>query len=436
MKRALLFSSMCILLLALGCSSLIDISDSQYKHFQGDYDGAYNRLLEKKQVIVKKQGPIILHLDTGVLSHLSGDYEISNTLLSLAEKEIQEAYTSSISKNIASYLVNDNTIEYQGEDYEDIYINVFKALNYVHLGEEESALVELNRSIEKQSLLKQKYETQIEKISKEARLNGGDRGSMTTYSSSFSSSALANYLSMVVARGVGEENLFTYSLNQVRSSFETQPTLYSFSLPNSLVDEKNPIPRGKARLNIVAFNGLAPEKVEEIELYNLSNRSFMKIAYPVMQERGSTVHTVTISIENEKDFQLEKLESISSIAVETFKATSSLIKIKAIVRATMKAIGTEVYDDMIYRENNATLGEILLSSVFKVASFVSEQADVRTSHFLPNTAWVGGINLSPGEYTITILYKNYSGKTLFKETINNFKIERDKTNLLESYSPL
>lgn len=436
MRKLLLLPIVLLLTLILGCSSLVDISESQYSYQQGDYEKAYLKLLDKKEAILKKQGPIILNLDAGLLLRLDNEYTLSNTLLSSSERAIKEAYTSSISANIASYIVNDNTVAYKGEDFEDIYINVFKALNYLQLGEEDSALVELNRSIEKQSLLKQKYEKQIEKIIKGATSKGVSNIRTATYSSSFSSSALASYLTMVVARGLEEDNLFTYALDQVNRSFATQQSLYPFAPPSSLQEEAKPIPSGKARLNIVAFNGLAPQKVEEIELLYIYSGYYAKIAYPVMIARPSPVKYVSVSIDGGKEIPLEKIESISNIAMETFKATEELTKFKAVMRATFKAIGVEIYDNVIYEDNEASVGEMILSALLKLTNFVSEQADVRSSHFLPSLAWVGGINLTAGEYKATIFFKDQGGKVLFTQTIPNFSVKNKGTNLIEATSPL
>lgn len=153
---------LCLLLLCptlfLGCSSYVDLSSSQMHIMQGHYDKAYQNLQMQAPSLLKAQGPIIVNYDLGMLARLNKNYQESNNLLSESERLIREAYTQSITANIASFIVNDNTKAYQGEEYEDIYLNLFKALNFLALGQEESALVELNRSMEKQALLKQKYE--------------------------------------------------------------------------------------------------------------------------------------------------------------------------------------------------------------------------------------------------------------------------------------
>ena len=439
--KKITFSLMLLCILLTGCSSVIDISNTQNLYRVGDFHSAYESLKAKQDMIITSQGLIVMGLDAGLLSRLNGEYKHSNNLLSDAEQRIQEAYTESLTANISSFIVNDNTKAYQGEDYEDIYINVFKALNYIHLEESESALVELRRSIEKQALLKQKYEMQTQKIVKYAENQGIENAKGTTFSSSFSSSALANYLSMIVAREVGDASTFSYSLSQVSRSFETQPKLYTFPLPSSLQQEQLQLPKGKTRLHMVAFNGLAPVKKEAVESIYVSKNNYAKIAYPILFGRYSEVQSVMVTLDDDTSFFLEKLENISAIAIDTFKAKSDLTRLKAVTRSMAKAIGIAMYDGAAEenaKKNNTTVSvaEELLGWVFKIASNVSESADVRSSHFLPSMAWVGAITLDPGVYDMKIEFKNNAGKTLHTQYISQYTVTEGKINLGEAICPI
>jgi len=436
MRKIAWLPALLLVLLLAGCSSVIDISNTENLYSQGNFSAAYASLLSKRESIIKRQGSLIMDMDAGLLSRLSGEYKLSNEQLSSSERKIQEAYTESVTANIASFIINDNTRDYQGEAYEDLYLNVFKALNYLHLGEEESALVELNRSIEKQSLLKQKYETQAKKVTKYANDKGVENTNMETYSIAFSSSALANYLSMIVARGIGDDNLFRYSLSQVERSFHTQPTLYPFAIPTSITQEAEPIPSKMARLNLVAFNGLLPQKQEVVEGVYVSRNNFAKIAYPVMVAKKSPIQRVVVSLEDGTSFQLEKIESLSSIAIETFKASSSLSRLKAVTRSMMKALGVAIYDSEIRKDSQPTVGEELLSMVMKIFNYASESADVRSSHFLPSTAWVGFADLKPGEYTLNVAFQDQGGRTIYTQTIPKVKIDASTSNIAEAICPL
>ncbi len=98
---------------------------------------------------------LLFYLDAGMVHHIHGNWQQSNELLTLAEETIEELYTKSVARAASSMLLNDNSLEYSGEDYEDIYINVFKALNYIELGDPDAAMVEVRRVDEKLGYLEQ-----------------------------------------------------------------------------------------------------------------------------------------------------------------------------------------------------------------------------------------------------------------------------------------
>ena len=147
----LLLSVSCFVM--VGCTSTLDLSQVVGTYRKGYFDGAIRAYESRKQEIVSTQGRIVFDLDYGMLSMMAGDYSTSNTYFTEAENLISASYTQSIMQNIGSYLLNDNTVEYAGEDYEDIYTNIVKSLNYHNLGLTEDAMVELRRSAEKQSLM-------------------------------------------------------------------------------------------------------------------------------------------------------------------------------------------------------------------------------------------------------------------------------------------
>ncbi len=135
-----------------------------------------------------------------MLYHYNGNFVQSNTLLTKAEKAFDELYTKSIGRGAASMLLNDNVLEYSGEDYEDVYLNVFKALNYVELDKFDDAFVEIRKINEKLSLLEQKHK----KMAKQFNKSKDKKKSFETGKNKFHNSALGRYLSMLLYRAEGK----------------------------------------------------------------------------------------------------------------------------------------------------------------------------------------------------------------------------------------
>ena len=103
-----------------------------------------SELEKNKNKLYTAKDNVLYYMDSGMLSYYEGDYLESIDKLSKAEQLIDEYYTKSITQNIASFLANDTVIEYPGEDYEDIYLNLIKAIAYYKAGKWEEGFHELN----------------------------------------------------------------------------------------------------------------------------------------------------------------------------------------------------------------------------------------------------------------------------------------------------
>ncbi|HQT92759.1 MAG TPA: hypothetical protein PL001_12120, partial [Candidatus Kryptobacter bacterium] len=132
-------------LLVSGCA----MSTGFYKNV--DADVSANRF-EKAAAVVKanrekygNNSSVLYNLEEGLLLHYAGDYSLSTEHLAAGEQEMDELYTKSISKIAGSFVLNDNELPYQGEDFEKVYVNLFMALNYAELGKLEDAIVEARK---------------------------------------------------------------------------------------------------------------------------------------------------------------------------------------------------------------------------------------------------------------------------------------------------
>ncbi|MDD4278001.1 MAG: hypothetical protein PHT37_08955, partial [Candidatus Cloacimonetes bacterium] len=175
----------------------------------------------------KDKERLLYYLDAGMLHHYKGDWERSNELLELAESAIEQLQTKSLSRGAGSMLLNDNTLEYSGEDYEDIYINVFKALNYLNLDERDDAFVEIRRLDDKLGYLEQKHAKMAKELLKDSKAEIKPKD----LKSRFHASALARYLSMVMYEADRQKDDARIDYDNIQFAFASQPDLYPFSPP-------------------------------------------------------------------------------------------------------------------------------------------------------------------------------------------------------------
>lgn len=438
-NRFLWFSAM--LFAATIYSSCVTMADYDFTEIDsslraGNYEAVYQSLEADESLLYKEQDKVLMALDKGIVSHYSGDYERSNESLSLAERLIFENFSKSISQSISSFLLNDTVVDYSGETFEDIYTNLFMALNYIHLGKTEDAFVEIRRFDNKLKTVSAQYADLIAKANQSNIDNGVD--SVESPNLEFHNSALARYLSMILYRSVGKMDSARIDKNYIENAFELQPSLYDFAVP-SCVESEFFVPKEQARVNVIAFSGRAPIKTEEVmRLYSYDGSIYYKLALPVMKKMPSVVHGAKVEVYGSDGVlvassDLEKIESMDSIAMDTFQQKQALVHLKAVARAFAKSTTTAVLDGLSETAEDAEMG--LLFSVFHmvsvVATEVSERADVRSSRYFPSTAWVAGVNVPPGNYSVKITYKNISGSVVGQET-QQMTVGLSQINLVES----
>ena len=398
---------------------------------------------EGSNPIYQKNNSISLYLDKGLLEHYTGKYSDSSKNLQEAERLIEEAFTKSISADIASYIANDNVKEYPGEDYEDIYINVFNALNYYNQGNLEGAMVEIrkiNMSSGKLDMLSRKYENNLPSVANwlvDQFRNIGlainpelPRGKGVD----FSNSALARYLGALFYLGNGDRDDARIEFEQLHAAYTGNLNIYGNPLPSS-VSEIMDVPAGKARLNIIAFAGLSPIKVEGSYpyLFPFFRNAVLRVPVfklPKFVKRISSINRIEVIIDNKTAFFLELLEDMGAVIEETYNARFSNLFFKTYIRLVLKYA---IADIAAVRagEKGSSKDAFFSASIAKMLIDASESADIRMSRYLPDKAYIGGVNLEPGTYAVTVNY--YSGnKVIARDERMNVPVRAGVLNLLET----
>jgi hypothetical protein len=435
--RAVPFAAVLALALALsGCATLPDKHAAPLDYARkGGYGSALEYLDSKKTDLYTDRDAVVYDLDTGILRHYAGDYAASTNLLRDSETRIEDLYTKSVMQEVSAFIVNDTMLDYPGEDYEDIYTNLFMSLNYAHDGNLDDAIVEMNRFLTKQQKISSRHQVEIEKA------RGAAKGTNTAaVNIEFHNSALAQYLTMLLHRADGDMDAARHDQHMIDDAFKTQKTLYPFSVPTSVGDELS-IPKKKGRLNVLAFSGLAPVKYEE-----KTHAGDFVIAIPLMRKQPSSISWMEVTAKNLATgvttvAKLEQIESVENIAVDTFRRRSEVIYNKAVARMIVKGVTTVASREIgkgLSDSSDSTVAAIgsmlqLFSSINRLANEVSEQADLRTSRYFPARADVGGLTLDPGNYDVSVSFYGLDGKTvLATKDISGVAVEPSKLAIVEA----
>jgi len=412
----------------------------------GNFDTAVGVIAsrqESKKPVYSEKNAILLFLDKGFLEYYAKNYRDSSQSLQEAERLIEEAYTKSITAGFLSYILNDNTKEYPGEDFEDIYINIFNALNYYNRGDIDGALVEIRKLSStngKLDMLAGKYnykdpktgaslEELAQKEASGAQLPSGKKVE-------FNNSALARYLAALFYLADGNTDNAQIEFDKLQTAFLTNKDIYKNPIPSAVELARN-VPNGKAILNIICFSGLSPVKVQEkitffFPIFHNPALYISNVKLPKMVQRPSKIDRIEAVIDGKTRFNLELLENISAVVEETFAIRYANIAAKTYIRTLIKYIATDIAAAEVERRQGG-LAAFLTALAVKKTFEATESADIRMSRYLPGKAYTGGIILDPGTYNVTVNF--YSGNTIIsKEEHNNFIVREKGLNLIDAVS--
>jgi hypothetical protein len=402
---------------------------------------------ERGNSIYLEKNAISLFMDKGLLEHYAGNYADSSKDLQEAERLIEEAYTKSVTDNIASYIANDNVREYPGEDFEDIYLNIFNALNYYNAGSIEGALVEVRKltwSGGKLDMLGRKYENADASAAADTLVRFASLG-FTDFPDlprrnpvNFSDSALARYLGALFYLGEGNADSARIEFERLESAFAANRNIYYHSFPQSAIDAQT-VPEGRARLNIIGFTGLSPIKKEEVfkQIFPFFNNMVLwypQFKLPVLVNRPGRISRIEIIIGNEF-FNLELLEDIGAVIEETYNARFSGVFFKTYIRTLLKYAAVDIAATEAHKQAESFAVKIIaVASALAVKKVfdATEGADVRMSRYLPDKAYIGGINLEPGNYDVTVHF--YAGNQVVAHEQHNINVRANALNLIECIS--
>lgn len=456
-----------VLLAAAFCTFLASCasapSDDGYagKAFDKAYrDGKYGECANMR---LKQDGERVDYvLDAAMLHHAAGDWDASIKCCEKAEARIDETFTRSITRGVASTLFNDNISEYPGNIYEYLMVNAFNALNYYNKGDLEGAMVEIRKLDIKNKEYVNKYgeialtddDSSDDGLTSSALSRAGVNMSdilsrspkKPTADDIYKDSALVRYLSMLFRTMYGDNT----GNNELDGRFLAA---LNGDFAEVLQDELN-IPAASGRLDVLAMTGriaareaaytefplgllavLAPNLLSCVGDPSLFNLTFGFPRYVPEEEDVVPVEVAITGAEGGVAIEMKKLESFDEAVRKDVAVKARRAYIRSIYRSTAKKVATIASSEAGLVAANQEGGYVALVAQVTAATAIrgalaaldkSEVPDTRQCTHLPKSAWAGGVNVAPGTYTVTVKYSN--GTVKEKKDIT---VRRGKTTLVE-----
>lgn len=445
-----------VLLVIAGCASVatnIDFADPLKQDLKAsNYAQAVQTIDNAREDdAYTRKDRVLYYLDRGTVLYYQGAHQESNEYLEKAELAMEELFTKSISKAAASMLLNDNALDYFGEFYENIYVNVFKALNYLKLGRFSDAYVEVRRVNIKLRELEDKYGQMVEEMNRSDK----SKAKVEMKPVKFYNDALAHYISYLIFRAEGEMDNSRISLKKLCNAWDTHGDVYSYPVPDHI---KKGNTSDQPLLNIIAFIGTAPTKKAvggKITTYNdyvgiseldmpiaLPNIPFpgikegyhFKFAFPVIEREGSRIDRIDVKIDGQPGGNLQLLEDMGRVAEKTFETRKFIIYTKTVIRTVTKGLAAAEVKKKLRKETGASglLGNLLDATVDVGVDF-TENADLRCWRTMPQLCYVGEFPVQDGSHDIVVEFVDGSGLIVDKKEITGFDVHNG-LNLIDAVS--
>jgi len=384
------------------------------------YDAALQDIEKQSD---SKTGRTLYLLNKGMVLRMKRDFAASNQALELAKSEMEHLYAASVSENALSFIVNDATVSYAGDDYEQVLVHLYMALNYLELGQPNDARVEaLQVDIKLREI--------GEKIPE----------------SKFTEDALSRYLTGMIYEELGEWSDAMIAYRKAYEAYKKYQVNYDMPMPDmlkldllrlaqrqGLKDELaryrkefgieplrpgNHKPEQEGELVFVLNNGLAPIKREKVvgtwgpatSIVVDTSKSrkteappppvLYNIALPYYESRPNKVLGARISVSG-KQVSTQMLEDIDAIAKVSLDSRMPAITARSIARAVAKGAIQQTVD-RVGRGSDNDAAELISFFLVRVAAIATERADTRSWLTLPANVHLARLSLPPGSYTVAV----------------------------------
>ena len=437
-------------LLGYSCASYYHTNQKFNRLFEEGELKKADQVLEGSKKAAEGRARLLYYLNRGVVTAMLGSYEESNRFFEQAYvlgEDLRNNYW-----NVASsYLINPLFANYTGEDHELLLIHYYKALNFLQLGDTQSALVECRRLNVKLNKFADKYPTGAgQKYRRDAFVH--TLMGLIYDASGDDNNAFIAYRNAVDIYEEDYQPLFGISAPQQLKE-DLLRTAYQMKFTTELQRYEKKFgmayqPTATAGGDLVFFwnNGLGPVKAEwgvnfalvrgagglvnfqneqygwnfpfylkgdqEYEEKGLHRLEMIRVAFPSYQERPRYYEQATLQAQGQS-FALQKAEDVNAIAFQALQQRMLREFGTSLLRVAVKKAA-----EYGVREKNGDLGAVL-----GVVNALTERADTRNWQTIPHTIHYRRVPLPVGEQPVQL---TLTGRQPATHTFT-FTIQKNRT---------
>ena len=358
---------------------------------------------------------LLYNLERGELLRMDRRYEDSINAFLLADikvKEWEETAKTDPSKlmgTVGAALISERLKNYEGQDYEKVWLTTRLAMNRVALGDFENARVDIKRTHEREAIIAEFRSKETLAAEEEAKSKGAAAGGKELNGYPVETlndpevlalkngyqNALSHYLAGFMYEVLGESGL---AAPGYRKAIELKPETGVLEEGLRGLDNRTSFTwKRRQRMTDVLFvveAGDAPaRKPKAFTIPVPTGRGMVtaSISYPVIEPSTDPLLT-TLSAAG-TDLKLEKVVDVNVMARRALKDEMPGMVLRGVTRAIAKGV----------MQNELQKGGGLVGGLIgAVASAATEVADDRMWRMLPGRVYIARGYLPPGEHVVTV----------------------------------
>ena len=359
-------------------------------------------------------------LDKAMLQRMSGLYEASNTTFEQAKALMDKLEATSVMEQVGALTVNDSAMSYEGEDYEQIAVHIYAALNYIELGLWDEARVEALQIDERMKRLKEKRDGKAIEDPFARYLTGF----IFEQGGEYSDAMIAYRDAYQIYRKYDYPTPLFLQRDLLRlSKYLGLDQEYQTYIKQFGFQEKYAVSRLQQQGEIVLLlhHSLAPiKRAHEVLVYSATGVP-LRISMPVYQSRPSYIRQARLVV-GDKSVSTVVVDSFDKLARLSLKTHQAAITARLIARALIKKQAAH------QAENK---GGALAGFLVDVAGMATETADTRSWLTLPKNILFARLPLAAGTYPARLELIGEAGHVIQTIDVGNVTVTKGKKTVLE-----
>lgn len=421
--------------------------------YAGDFASANKLLADDAKWEKQKRNQLLHYLNKGTVLFMEGQHEASNIYFRKADYLVED-FNKDVGDFAVTLLVNAKYSNYGGENFEQILIHYYTALNYLALNKTDEALVEGKRMLAKMQRITDSYKSQ-NKYKRDAfahNLLGMIYDIRGEYNDAFIAyrNALEIYKEDYIkhfdldiplqlkkdiirtANRVGffdEQLAYEKEFNLKLEPIQDDMANVLFFWNNGLgpIKQQNAFnimihPAGNGTVNLVNSElgiSLSWPVSDKNDRQDMLDMNFIRLALPKYVTRVP-VYNSAILVANNNRYQLQMAENINAIAFKSLQ--DRMAKELAI------GIGRVIAKQLAVHQLKKNKDQQGFAAAAMIYGAVSEQADTRNWQLLPYAIHYARLKIKPGKQQIKFMTNDGSKSQI--ERSFDVELSQNQTKVL------